>query len=305
LADLILETKKRFVEMMYIQERLALRKKMVQLAEQFLKKVSKRVEAGRTSPAELSSAEISLLRNRIELEQLRKELSASRQRLGALWGSTSPDFNNAEGEMEISSLLPKLDELESRLSQNVDLLRLSADIGYRKSLVILENASKIPDPSIVGGIRHLNESKSYTFTFNLSLPIPIFNRNQGKVKTAQYLLKKAESKQKAVWVMFVNELKALYEILKTNYDNALTLKTTILPKAVKTFEIITKGYEQGKFNYLNVLDAYRMQLEVREEYLHMLTQFRYHMAYIGRLTGAGIKEYKPKRTQKGGKNEKE
>jgi len=305
LADLILETKKRFVETMYIQERLALRKEMIQLAEQFLKKISVRVEAGRTSPAELSRAEISLLRNRIVLEQLQKKLSASRQRLGALWGSISPDFKKVKGEMEILSLLPKLNELESRLPQNVDLLRLSADIDYRKSLVILEKAYKIPDLFIAGGIRHLNESKSNAFTFNFSIPIPIFNRNQGRIKTAHYLLKKAESRQKAGWVMFLNELKAQYEMLKTNYNNTLRLKMTILPKAFETFEIIVKGYELGKFNYLNVLDAYRTQLEVREEYLQTLFRYWVLMADIERLTGVGIKEYKFEKIQKGGKNEKE
>jgi len=289
LVELVSETKKRFVETLYIQKKLELRKEMFELSEKFVNKIAVRIEAGRTSPAELSRATVDLLRNILALKQLKKEQAASKLRLAALWGSTKPGFERVEGELEIYSFFPKLDVLEARLSQNADLIRMSSEIDYRKSLLIVEKSYKIPDPTIIGGVRKLNEPGSTAFTFSFSIPIPIFNRNQGKVKTAYYLLKKAESNYQAVEIELLNELKVLYEMLKLIHDNAWMLKTEILPKALETFTVISKGYELGKFDYLNVLDAYRTQLEVREEYLQTLSRYWYLIADIERLTGSNKK----------------
>ncbi|MGD2085627.1 MAG: TolC family protein [Candidatus Aminicenantes bacterium] len=303
LAELMFETKVRFVETLYIQKKLELRKEMIELSETFSQQIAVRIEAGRTSPAELTRATVALLKNIMALKQLEKELSASKLRLAALWGSTKPDFERVEGELEIFSSLPKLDVLEVRLSQNPSLIRLSAEIDYRKSLLRLEKSFKIPDPTITGGFRRFNESGSTAFTFNVSIPIPILNRNQGSVKTAHYLLKKAESNHHALEIELANELKVRYEMLKITYDNAMMLKMSILPKALETFKIISNGYELGKFDYLNVLDALRTQLEVRQEYLQAISCYWNLMAGIEHLTGTDIKEIGFQKNKEGGNDE--
>ncbi len=305
ISDLVSETKKRFIKTLYIQKKLTLMEEMVDLTDQFLKKITSRVTAGRTSPAELSRAEVALLRNKLTLERIKKEMFASRQLLTSLWGGTKPDFEKVTGRLDIYSIVPKIDIFENRLSRNTDLRYISSEIDYRRSLLTLEKANKIPNPTISGGIRRLNELESTAFAFSFSIPIPVLNRNQGTIRTADYLLKKSEHSYHAAEVKIRNELIALYEMLKNAHNNAWALKSEILPQALKAFITISNGYDLGKFSYLEVFDAYRTQLEVREEYLENALRYWYLMADIERLNGAGIGEFRIERTKKGEKNENE
>jgi cobalt-zinc-cadmium efflux system outer membrane protein len=231
------------------------------------------------------------MRNKIELDQLQQAMSASKLQLAALWGRTSPDFDAVEGKLDIISVPPDLNELKVKLSKNIDLIRLMKEIEYLRSVHILEKAFRIPDPSISSGIKHMNESGIFSFQLGISIPIPLSDKNQGNIKTSKFLVEKAEFILQEKKIIDKNELSALYKRLKNNYKNALLLKKTILPKAAESFDVIYKGYERGKFTYLSVLDAYRTQLELREE--HLLTLLKYHhiLIDIERLTGLGIKQF--------------
>lgn len=47
----------------------------------------------------------------------------------------------------------------------------------------------------------------------------------------------------------------------------MALRTNVLPAAQRAFEAATEGYRQGKFGYLEVLDAQRTLFDTRGRYL--------------------------------------
>ncbi len=284
LVDLETEAKMRFVTILHVQKKLELRKKMIKLSKNFSEKIKIRVESGRTSPAELMRANVSLLRNEMIYKQLQKELSASNLYLTALWGGKTVDFQKILGDMELYSFIPKIKDYKKLLNQNVNLLSILEEIELQKARWHLEKSYKVPDIALMGGVRKLNESGNTAFTFNISVPLPLFNRNQGKIKSSLYRLKKSESKLRTLKVKLLNKLKILFEQLEITYNNAIMLKISILPKASKMLDVITQGYELGKFNYLNVLDALKTQLDMREEYLEALSNYWQIIAKIEKLT---------------------
>jgi cobalt-zinc-cadmium efflux system outer membrane protein len=89
----------------------------VRLSEKTVLAVRKRVQAGRTTAADLARAEVELSRMRLEREDLEHELKTSLRRLAAQWGDTQPAFTRVSGNMaelptpdSFSSLLARIDE---------------------------------------------------------------------------------------------------------------------------------------------------------------------------------------------------
>lgn len=57
----------------------------------------------------------------------------------------------------------------------------------------------------------------------------------------------------------------------------------ILPKAKESLELIRKGYKEGEFNYIDLLDAQRTWAETRISYIESLKSLNQFIAEIERL----------------------
>lgn len=282
-ADLIWQTRKQFLELQYLQQKMNFRRMMKQMAQQFLEKVKIRIQAGRTSPAEQARAEVALIRSQMELNQLSAELTLARQQLAALWAGDHADFERVEGKLALTASPMPLDLLINNLQNNKDLSLMTAGIEHRLSLLTIEKANRKPDLTISSGIRHMNDAKSTAFVAAISLPVPLFDKNRGNIKTAAFLVEKARAEKKAAHTMLVNRLKYLHGQMAIIHQNAITLRDTVIPKALEAYQVMLAGYSEGKFTYLDVLDAYVSSVGSMEEYLQTLYEYRQLETDIQRL----------------------
>ena len=79
-----------------------------------------------------------------------------------------------------------------------------------------------------------------------------------------------------------------YTDLITAHTKVKVLREKILPASEKAFEAATEGYEQGKFGYLDVLDARRALLKARLEVLDSLTARHESAIALEGLTGTPL-----------------
>jgi outer membrane protein, heavy metal efflux system len=86
-------------------------------------------------------------------------------------------------------------------------------------------------------------------------------------------------------VRVLTELGATYAELSSAFTEATTLQTDVLPGAQSAFEAFSEGYRQGKFGFLDVLDAQRTLFEARGRYLEALTAYHRAVADMKRLIG--------------------
>jgi cobalt-zinc-cadmium efflux system outer membrane protein len=63
------------------------------------------------------------------------------------------------------------------------------------------------------------------------------------------------------------------------------IRTEILPGAQSAYDAAVKGFEFGKFGFLDVLDAQRTFFLARSQYLNALLRGHQAMAEIERLVG--------------------
>lgn len=274
-----------FIDLVSAQQQRALAEEAVHLAGQVAGTVSARVEAGKVSPVEETRANVALSVGRIGLERARRALELSRRRLAATWGGTTPLFERAEGELGPVSALPPLEQLAQRLAQNPELARWAAELSQRQAAIEVERSKAIPDITVNGGYRWLNETSDQAFVVTLSLPLPLFNRNQGAILEARHRRAKAEEGRRAAEVRVTTALAEAYRRLSTAHAEVTALQTHVLPGAQSSFEAAREGYRLGKFGYLDVLDAQRTLFDARVQHLRALTDYHQAVAEVERLIG--------------------
>jgi cobalt-zinc-cadmium efflux system outer membrane protein len=76
-----------------------------------------------------------------------------------------------------------------------------------------------------------------------------------------------------------------YQALSTAVSEIDALKATVIPGAQSAFDAASEGYRQGKFGYLDVLDAQRTLFEARGQYISALATYHKAVADMERAIG--------------------
>lgn len=286
--DLYAEVHGAFNKLLIAQQDIALKNELVALSEKLLDTISERVRAGRVSPAEASRAQVILAQNRIALERARRLLLSARQHLAATWGSPEAQFSAAHGEFDLLFTLPPEDSLKVGLIQNPDLARFKTARQQQQAAIALEDSRAIPDPTLSGGIRHLNESGDMAVIVGLSIPLPFSDRNQGSREAARHNLARIEKEEQAAQTELGRNLSEAYNRFQAVQTEVLALKEQIIPQAENAYRRINEGYLQGRFDFLDVLDAQRTLFESKDRYLHALREFHETVVGIERLIAQKI-----------------
>jgi len=286
----ITEVTEAFLAVLAAQERVSLLEKTVELAEKVLQAVAKRVAAGRESPLERTKASVALATSRTQLMQERKRLKAARIRLAATWGGKAAAFTRAVGALEQIEPPPERSRILAFIESNPLVARWAAELERRRAQLALEKVKPIPDVTVFGGVRHYNETDGAGFIFGFALPIPIFNRNQGAILAAEFEVAKARYERRNVEARVYAAAVEAYQALSAAYESAEALRKEILPGAREAFEAAQRAYQEGKTDYLGVLDAQRTYFEARARYVGALSAYHSARARLEGLLGRTLSE---------------
>jgi len=286
--DVMNQVAQAFIEVMAAQEQLALSKDSAELAKQAHLAVVQRVKAGKVSPVDEAKANIALSTSRIELQKAEQALVSARYNLAAACGAQSPVFERVTGPYYEILPAPSLEELSRQVSRNPDVARWVTERYRRLAALDLEKAKATPDIGIRGGIQRFDQGDDTAFILGLSIPIPLFNRNQGNIREAIYRLAKTQQEHKAAEIQVRAAVADAVPRLSSSSSEITALREEVLPAAQSTFDAARKGYEQGKFGYLDVLDAQRTLFEVREKYIEALATHHKARADVERLIGRSL-----------------
>lgn len=283
--DLQMETMKSFYQLLAAQERLSQVKQLLSLAEQSYQTVADRVEAGKASPVQelRAKVELNLARNAWEASQ--RQLVQARQDLSSLWGASKPDFDVVIGDFVALQEPPTWKELQVTFSGNPELKRWEAELASKKANHDLERANSIPDVTVSFGIRNYQETNGNAFVAGLEFPLPLFDRNRGGRKAAQSEASQSIYQRDAAVAKLESDLQSAYQELIATFHQARTIKQDIMPAAEKANEAAQIGYQDGKFDYLEALDAQRTLFEVKALYIDAFSAYHEARFIVMRLAG--------------------
>jgi cobalt-zinc-cadmium efflux system outer membrane protein len=286
--NVIEQVRTRFADVLASQEREALAGETLEVARQFAEAVGKRVQAGKVSPVEETRARLAYSSAEVELEQAKRQLIAARQNLSALWNDPAPRFDKAIGELGELAPLPPYEQFLERGRRNPDLARWSDEAARRRADLQAQRAKAVPDVTVSAGVARFSEFNDHAYTVGISVPIPLFDQNRGGILEASRRLDQAEDERRAAEARQLAGLAQIYQRLTAIQNEIETLRTILLPGAQSAFDAASKGYQLGKFGFLDVLDAQRALFQTRSQYLRALADYQRGLSEIERLAGGPV-----------------
>lgn len=284
--DLYLETKRRFYNLVYAQQRLELSEASLKLANDIVKNIRIRIGKGVALQSELLLAELENQKAQLIFDQARQEVLTSKMSLTALWKGESIDISvSGESEPNLKKVLQRVEYLETKVDSSRGVLLLnheSAMLKAEKTLAIKEGR---PTVTLSGGYKRLQGSKTNSLLFGVSLPLPLFNSNQGTRKSLEAKLRSLDYQIEQERLEVSAAIKSNVSILHQLINSHSALDSLLLPTAEKAYETLQRAYEAGRVPYTQLLEAERSLNELRIEHNNMLLEIHELIIALEGLTG--------------------
>ncbi|MBA2964672.1 MULTISPECIES: TolC family protein [Ramlibacter] len=274
-----------FFQTLVAQERLKLAASSADLAGRAATAVGKRVTAGKVSPVEETRARVDAANAQLEAAEAQAEVEVSRQALAAALGEPELGFTEVTADAAVVPQRPPSPQLLASLDASPALLPGRFEVERRRALVDVERTRARPDVTVSVGAKRDNELGRTQALIGMSIPLPLVDRNQGAIQEAMKLADKAADELQATRLRLGAEVQQASSRLAVARTSAATLRDTVLPAAQSAYEAATKGFEAGKFGFIDVLDAQRSLLAARSRYLNTLAAAHQAATAIDRVVG--------------------
>ena len=296
--DVFAETARRFAEVVAAQNRVGLAAAAAELATETARAVEERVKAGKEPPLQAAKANAELELARIEADSSRNALRAARGGLAAMWAADEPRFETAAGDFErVADSIPGLECLRSHLSQSPELAWWEAEIRRREAALGSEKAERVPDVEAAIGWQRFEEDGTGAIALGVAIPLPVFDRNQGNITRAQYEISRAHAERTAAEASLKSRLNQAHAELLSAHGRVAALRSKVVPAMEQAFEAAREGYHQGKFGFLDMLDAQRGLFEARRSLVDALAHYHAARVEVERITGTSTEWLSEQRSE--------
>ena len=267
------------------QQRLLLSRQSLELAERGLRVAQGRIKSGKSSPVEGTRAEVQLSEVRLELRRAERDEASAYQRLAQVMGAPLPAFVSVGDPGRSMPTVPDSSLLLNRIGETAELRLAKLQIDQREASLGLEKAQRIPDLTVSIGSQYNERERERVNVVGLSMPIPLFNRNQGNVLAAARRTDQARDLRNASELRLRTEIQTTLDQWMTANTEVASFNQTILPAAKSAVDTATRGFEMGKFNFLDVLDAQRTLISARTQYIQAIAEATDAWVRIERIFG--------------------
>ncbi|WP_413470113.1 TolC family protein [Pseudomonas putida] len=255
------------------------------LTERGLRVVQGRVTAGQASPVETTRAQVQLAQAQAAVRRAASQRSMAYQALARLTGSPLATFDRLQASTLSPGAAPKAEALLDRVAQTVEWRLAAAQVERGEASLGSEKAQRIPNLTVSLGSQYSREDRERVNVVGLSMPLPLFDRNQGNVLVAARRADQARDLRNAVELRLRSETRSALSQWATAMQDVQAYDRTILPSAQQAVDTATRGFEMGKFAFLDVLDAQRTLIEARGLYLDALASAIDARAQVERMYG--------------------
>ena len=284
LLNVIADTKKAFYKVIGDQEGLAIAKKVEEIAKGIYESEKARFEAGEVAITNVLRAEVELSKARNLVSNAEGNLQNSIKELQTVMGIPEEIIDGSTGKLLSRPAELSLPELELKMNNNQPFLKASKkNIEIAETQLSLEKRQVIPDINLSAGYKRLTQENVDTVQMGVEIPAPFFNRNQGNIQKGKALSRKAKSENLSVYNDLLFQLKKNFNSYNVERRRVVEFRDKILPKAEESLKLIERGYKEGEFNYIDLLDAQRTWAETRISYIESLKNLNLLIADIERL----------------------
>jgi cobalt-zinc-cadmium efflux system outer membrane protein len=277
-----------FYGLLAAQRQLQVAEESARLAARSAGIAERRALAGKVSPVEATKARVAASAADIEAANARRRVATAFDTLANATGSEVSRERAATGDLDTLPSIEPLAQLLPRIDSAPDSRAARAEASRATAAIAVEKAKRIPDLTISAGMKRISTTGApiNQAVIGISIPLPIFDTNKGALLEAAHQAEKADADVDAARARLRLELSQAYAAYETAADEARRLKAEVLPAAREALDAMSRGYELGKFGFLDVLDAQRTLFQGESQYVTALGEAHRAYAEISRLVGA-------------------
>jgi cobalt-zinc-cadmium efflux system outer membrane protein len=257
---------------------------LTDLARRTVDVAGKRVAAGRISPIDETRARLAAVDAATALTQATSALTIARTRLGALVGQPADTLVLAADSASLPDVEP-LATLLARAGESTAIRRAQGQLAVRQAQADAERAARVPDVTVSIGTQRDDQASRRQAVVGLAVPLPLFNRNEDALRAALLRTDQASDALAAAHAGMAAALTAAHTRYATARTEAAVLGQDVVPNARAAYEQTLKGFEYGKFSFLDVLDAQRTWFQAQTRQWDSLENAWRTYADIERLAG--------------------
>jgi cobalt-zinc-cadmium efflux system outer membrane protein len=236
------------------------------------------LEASELRLKALEGTQAAVLQSQVESESTQllvidatNRRDSARRRLASITGGSESESPPLEDIF--STALPALDWDPVRgrmLGESPELAALRFEVDRARWAVDRAVAGRIPNVTVMSGAQYDNATQFAMANVQVTVPVPLFNRNQGGIASANGELIAAQSALEAREMSLAQELAAAMADYNTAVRRVAKYHESILPAARQSLDLVSKAYEQGELEYLDILAIQRTYTERNLDYLRNL-----------------------------------
>lgn len=282
-AEISFEVSQAFVAALGARDRLALAEEAYATAKLMADTVSQRVAEGVISPIEETRAKVFLAGAATDHLGARRQLKEAMLDLEAATGSVEGLTGGLSGTIPLLPVVPDKAPLLEAALKGPSMRRWTLERNLHGALLASEEAAKLPDITYTGKVTYDRVNEESGFIVGFSVPIPFFGRNQGALAQARQDREKASLSLKARERALTAEVGRRHASLVLLAEEAALLRESMIDPAAAAHEAVSEGYRQGKFRYVDVLDALKELSGAKMRHLELLISFELEKTALNRL----------------------
>lgn len=271
---------KNFIQTVAAQELHQIAVEQQENAKEFFDVTQTKFEAGKVSAIEKNKTGLTKSLADLTVRQRKASFETAKKDLALIW-TTYHEFDFVTYPFyEISAPLP-LEDYLNKLSQQPEIRR-----AFFKSKAAYHNfryEKGIPIPDLTFTVGYSYDAGDSGLVAGVSLPLPIWDQNQGNIKRARQEMLKAENENQLLYRALETKLSNAYIEMKRSYQEADEIHHTLLKTANDAYDLALEGYKEGKFDYIDVLEAKRSLFDIQEKYIEALVNYHTKKAEIDYL----------------------
>jgi cobalt-zinc-cadmium efflux system outer membrane protein len=263
--DLAADVRRAFYQVLYYQKRSEIFSRWLDEMRRLEKTFKKRVAAGETAPYELDrlQVEISEIESKMAVEEA--ELARQRARLAGLVGASAGDDQPSVDGTLLPASLPSESELRATLADRPSLVASTRRVEAAQRRLKAAKRQWVPEPTVTGGYKRSSSGGQvdHGFVAGVALEIPVADRGKASADAIRSEKIRAKSRAKVQRTRLTSTYLGLLNQARLLRDAAEKFEDQGLAAAQAVYETARKSYRAGEAGILELVDAYRRQIDAR------------------------------------------
>ena len=283
--EILAGVKRAFLELLAARRSVELARETRDVARRLDDATNERFRAQTVPEMEVLKSAVNLAKAEIDLKTAEKVRTVGIKTLHALLGNADFPNENFSGDLPVRFTTPSLEALRGQViafHPLIEAAQLEKEAAERR--LDLARAERIPDLQFQVAAGRDGEDETIAQA-GFEIPIPLFNRNQAKIASAEARIRQAAYEIESERNSLILRLTGAHAEFVAAQERVMVYRDEILPKAQQALDQTDEGYRQGKFGYLDVLDAQRTLSEAKIAYTATLTDLNLAAAELEKLTG--------------------